>query len=86
MGKISPNGEKTTVTFDIAELIPQKAYMKFPDKNLYWVDYIGNMFTRAAWRMIHLQTPHLMKEYKTVKVEGKGTVTVTFSEGEIDED
>ena len=88
MGKIIPDGDKITIEFDIDEIIRGRSYMKFPDKSLHWIDYIGNMIARWAWRVLYDKAPKYftryvgMLEHLETKVEGEGKIRVTFQQVE----
>lgn len=82
MGKIKKLPDRVTVEMSLDELLVQKTYVKLPDEERLWVSYLGNMVSRAASYVLHKKAPQLSKTYHHIKIEGEGTVTVSFFEEE----
>lgn len=85
MGTIRKTKNGVKVTMSVEELLTQKTYLKLPNEERLWVNYLGNLVSRAASYILHSKAPQYSKTYKQIRVSGTGKVVVEFSDEEIGE-
>jgi hypothetical protein len=81
MGKIIQENRKVVIEMSVDEALMQIGYIMVSGKKL--TEYVGNFLSKAAWDILKTKAPHLLRIFtngaQATKIEGEGTVKVTFS-------